>query len=61
MCVSSQTSVISANFKRLSKVKKNCRFKAILAISAHIFAKFKYFEKQFILMESPDHVLLNDI
>ena len=28
---------------------------------SHISAKFKYFAKQFILKESPDHVLQNDI
>ena len=27
------------------------------SVFAHIFAKFKYFAKQFILTESPDHVL----
>ena len=27
------------------------------SVFAHISAKFKYFVKQFILMESPDHVL----
>ena len=27
------------------------------SVFAHIFAKFKYFAKQFILMESPDHML----
>ena len=27
------------------------------SVFAHISAKFKYFEKQFILTESPDHVL----
>ena len=26
-------------------------------VFAHIFAKFKYVERQFILMESKDHVL----
>ena len=31
------------------------------SVFAHIFAKFKYFAKQFILRESPDHVLKNDI
>ena len=31
------------------------------SVFAHILAKLKYFAKQFILMESPDHVLLNDI
>ena len=30
-------------------------------VLAHISTKFKYFSKQFILMESPDHVLQNDI
>ena len=27
------------------------------SVFAHIFAKFKYFAKRFILRESPDHVL----
>ena len=27
------------------------------SVFAHIFSKFKYLAKQFILMESPDHVL----
>ena len=27
------------------------------SVFVHIFAKFKYFAKQFILTESPDHVL----
>ena len=27
------------------------------SVFAHIFTKFKYFSKQFILTESPDHVL----
>ena len=27
------------------------------SVFANIFAKFKYFAKQFILMESPDHLL----
>ena len=27
------------------------------SVFAHIFVKFKYFGKQFILAESPDHVL----
>ena len=27
------------------------------SVFAHIFAKFKYFAKQFTLTESPDHVL----
>ena len=31
------------------------------SVFAHIFAKLKYLAKQFILKESPDHVLLNDI
>ena len=30
-------------------------------IIAFIFAKFKYFAKQIIYLESPDHVLQNDI
>ena len=30
------------------------------SVFAHISAKFKYFAKQFILTESPDHVLQND-
>ena len=31
------------------------------SVFAHISAKFKYFAKQFILTESPDHVLQNHI
>ena len=31
------------------------------SVFAHISAKFKYFAKQFMLTESPDHVLQNDI
>ena len=31
------------------------------SVFAHIFTKFKYFAKQFIPMESPDHLLLNNI
>ena len=30
-------------------------------IIAFIFAKFKYFAKQIIYLESPDHLLQNDI
>ena len=30
-------------------------------IIAFIFAKFKYFAKQIIYLESPDHVLQNDV
>ena len=30
-------------------------------VIAFIFAKFKYFEKQIIYLESPDHVLQNDV
>ena len=31
------------------------------SVFARIFSKFKYLAKQFILTESPDHVLLNYI
>ena len=31
------------------------------SVFARIFAKLKYLAKQFILTESPDHVLQNDI
>ena len=30
-------------------------------VIAFIFAKFKYFAKQIIYLESPDHVLQNDV
>ena len=40
MYISSQTSIISANFQRLSKVLKNfCRFAAIMPILQKVFKK----------------------
>ena len=53
-------------FVRLGEIFKFCDFKKTLlnfakSIIAHIFAKFKYFEKQTIYCDSSDHVLQNDI
>ena len=33
----------------------------VKSVFAHISEKFKYIAKQFILTESPDHVLKNDV
>ena len=44
------------------EIFKGCDFMKTIrnfakSVFAHIFAKFKYFAKQFVLTESPDHVL----
>ena len=44
-------------FRGFTKASKNFA-KYIIAF---IFAKFKYFAKQIIYLESPDHPLQNDI
>ena len=40
-------------FRDLFNILRNCA----KSVFAHIFAKFKYFTKKFILTESPDYVL----
>ena len=57
------TCVFSPDYSRLFKFRGFTKAFTNFAkyIIAFIFAKFKYFAKQIIYLESPDHVLQNDI